>query len=107
VKRGEVRWFTFKPPDKRRPVLILTRTSVIRYLNAVTIAPITTVIRNIPSEVFLSREDGLQATSVVNLDNIHTVPKDQLGQLITHLSSERMEDVERAIRFALGFESSV
>ncbi|WP_407937679.1 type II toxin-antitoxin system PemK/MazF family toxin [Neomoorella mulderi] len=48
VNRGEVRWYSFKPPDKRRPVLILTRNSAISFLNDVTIAPVTSNIRDIP-----------------------------------------------------------
>ncbi|HBJ75714.1 MAG TPA: hypothetical protein DDY86_09510 [Syntrophaceae bacterium] len=49
MKHGEIRWYKFIPPDKKRPVLILTRDSVLEYLGEVTIAPITTTIRNIPS----------------------------------------------------------
>ena len=59
MKRGEVRWYKFHPPDKNRPVLILSRDSVIGYLNEITVAPITTTIRDIPSEVILSEDDGM------------------------------------------------
>jgi mRNA interferase MazF len=105
MKWGEVRWYTFKEPDKRRPVLILTRNSAINLLNALTVAPITTIIRDIPSEVFLSREDGLFTDCAVNLDNVQTVPKINIGELITRLSPERMDEVKRALVFALGFDS--
>jgi mRNA interferase MazF len=105
MKRGEVRWYTFSPPDKRRPVLILTRDSAIGYLNALTIAPITTTVRNIPSEIFLSREDGLLADCAVNLDHLQTVSKTKFGSLITSLPPERMVEVQQAISFALGFDS--
>ncbi|NJO00007.1 MAG: type II toxin-antitoxin system PemK/MazF family toxin [Anaerolineales bacterium] len=105
MKRGEVRWYTFNSPDKRRPVLILTRDSAIGYLNALTIAPITTTVRNIPSEVFLSREDGLLTDCAANLDHIQTVPKAKFGSLITSLPSERMKEIEQAISFTLGFDS--
>ena len=70
MKRGEVRWYTFKAPDKHRPVLILTRDSAIGFLNALTVAPITTTVRDIPSEVFLTRQDGLLTECTVNLDHI-------------------------------------
>jgi mRNA interferase MazF len=73
-----VRWHTFAAPDKRRPVLILTRDSAIGFLNALTVAPITTTMRGIPSEVFLGRADGLPADCAVNLDHILTVPKAHL-----------------------------
>lgn len=105
MKRGEVRWYTFNQPDKRRPVLILTRDSAIGYLNALTIAPITTTVRNIPSEVFLSRDDGLLTDCAVNLDNVQTVSKAKFGLLITTLTPERMKEVQQAISFILGFDS--
>ena len=61
MDRGEVRWYTFAGPDKTRPVPVLTRSSAIRYLNAITVAPITTTIRGVPSEVVLSADDGMMA----------------------------------------------
>lgn len=103
MKRGEVRWYTFKVPDKRRPVLILTRNSSIGVLNSVTIAPITTTIRSVPSEVFLSKDDGAKEECAVNLHNLQSVAKEQIGSLITTLSQEHMNAVEAAIRFSLGF----
>jgi len=105
VRRGDIRWYTFRAPDKRRPVLILTRNSAIGFLNALTIAPITSTIRNIPTEVYLSPADGMPGECAANLDNIQTVPKAQIGPLITTLSVERMAEVKQAIRFALGFDA--
>jgi mRNA interferase MazF len=103
VNRGEVRWYAFRPPDKRRPVLILTRNSAINVLTSITVAPITSTIRHIPTEVVLTPgEDGVLMQSVVNLDNILTIPKAKLGGLVTVLSPQKMTAVERAIRFALG-----
>ncbi len=102
MKRGEVRWYTFKAPDKRRPVLILTRDSAIGVLNALTVAPITTTMRDVPSQVFLSQADGMLTECVVNADSLQTVPKQQLGELITQLSAVRMAEVKQAIDFALG-----
>lgn len=101
MERGEVRWALFAPPDKERPVVILTRTSAIRYLNAVTVAPVTTTIRAVPSEVILTPEDGLIIDSAVNLHNIQTIPKKNVGRYITTLSPERMREVESAIQFTL------
>jgi mRNA interferase MazF len=105
MKRGEVRWYPFEAPDKRRPVLILTRNSAIGFLSALTVAPVTTTIRSIPTEVRLTREDGMPVECAVNLDNIQTVPKSKLGPLIASLSLERMVRVQRAISFALGFDA--
>jgi len=105
MRRGEVRWYSFKAPDKRRPMLILTRDSATRFLHALTVAPITTTIREIPTEVLLTREDGLPSECAVNLDNIQTVPKSHLGTLMARLSPDRMNEVQRAITFALGFDA--
>ena len=107
MKRGEVRWYTFKEPDKRRPVLILTRSSAIGYLNTITVAPITTTIRDIPTEVYLSREDGLLTDCAVNFDNIQTVAKSKIGDLITYLSSVRLDEANTAISFALGLDELI
>jgi mRNA interferase MazF len=101
VKRGDVRWYAFSPPDKRRPVLVLTRNSIIEYLNEVTVAPITSTVRNIASEVALGAEDGMPDECAVNFDHIQTVRKDRLGKLITALSREKLTEVRNAIRFAL------
>jgi mRNA interferase MazF len=107
VRRGEVRWYTFHAPDKRRPVLILTRDSALSFLNSVTVAPITTTVRDIPSEVYLTQEDGLLAECAANMDNLQTVSKSRVGALITSLSAARMTDVNRAIAFALGMDAQI
>ena len=101
MKRGEVRWYKFKSPDKKRPVLIITRDSVLEYLNEVTIAPITSTIRDIPSEVLLTREDGMRKDCAINCDHIQTVSKDKIGSLITTLSKDKLTQVSKAIWFAL------
>jgi mRNA interferase MazF len=105
VNRGDICWYTFTVPDKKRPVLILTRDSAIPVLNSVTVAPITSTIRSIPTEVVLTEEDGLPATCAANFDNLQTVPKRNIGNRVTRLSSMRMKDAEAATAFALGFDS--
>jgi len=102
MKRGEIRWYKFARPDKKRPVLILTRDSVLEYLGEVTIAPITSTVRNIPSEVFLPKSSGLPQDCAVNCDHIQTIAKGRIGALITVLSPEKMIEVRKAIAFALG-----
>jgi len=79
IARGDVRLYSFAPPDKKRPVVVLTRPSAIAYLSTVTVAPITTAIRGVPSEVVLSEEDGMKASCAVNLHNAVTVSQDRLG----------------------------
>lgn len=102
--RGDICYHTFKTPDKRRPVLILTRTNAISFLNEVTIAPITTAVRDNHSSVWLDESDGMRETCAINLDYIQTVPKQKLGKAIVHLSEEKMREVFEAIKFALGFD---
>jgi mRNA interferase MazF len=72
-------------------------------LNDVTVAPITTTIRNLDSEVRLSAADGMPADCVINCDKIQTLPRHKLEGRITSLSAARLKEVERAILFALGF----
>jgi mRNA interferase MazF len=106
VKQGDVYWDTFRAPDKRRPVLILTRSSAIHFLTGITVAPITTTIRGIPSEVMLTpQEDGIFADCVVNTDNIQTIQKANLAELIAQLSQARMREVRAAMEFSLGFDA--
>lgn len=101
MKHGEIRWYKFLAPDKKRPVLILTRDSVLEYLGEVTIAPITTTVRDIPSEVFLSAVNGMPKDCAVNCDHLQTVSRGKIGALITALPRRKMIEVGRAVRFAL------
>ena len=101
MKRGEIRWYTFRPPDKKRPVLLLTRDTILEYLGEVTVAPVTSTVRDIPSEVFLSKQDGMPKDCAINCDHIQTVSKTKIGSLIATLSSEKMVQVREAILFAL------
>ncbi len=101
MKKGEVRWYKFGAPDKKRPVVILTRNSVLEYLNEITVAPITTTIRDIPSEVLLTKEEGLPTDCVINFDHIQTVSKGKLGVFIAELSQEKLIETRKAIIFAL------
>ncbi len=102
MQRGDVCWYTFPAPNKRRPVLILTRDSAIAHLNSVTVAPITSTIRSIPTEMVLTADDGLPEICAANFDNIQTVPKANIGAPITHLSASKMRVAADAIGFALG-----
>lgn len=101
MRRGDVCWYQFQAPDKRRPVLILTRDSAIPVLNNVTIAPITSTVRGIPTEVLLTTEDGLPQTCAVNFDNLQTVSKNRVGARIAHLGLRRMGEAAAALSFAL------
>ncbi|MGA7523016.1 MAG: type II toxin-antitoxin system PemK/MazF family toxin [Acidobacteriaceae bacterium] len=102
VIRGDVRFYAFASPDKTRPVVVLTRESSIGLLATVTVAPITSTLRGVPSEVVLNEEDGMKATCAVNLHNTAVVPLRMLGKRIAQLSSLRMREICEALRFALG-----
>jgi mRNA interferase MazF len=105
MRRGEVRWYSFQAPDKRRPVLILTRDSALAFLTGIMVAPLTTTVRNIPTEALLTpEEDGVDAVCAVNLDNVQTVQRDRLGPLVTVLTPSRMREVEQALLFAAGMD---
>ena len=103
MRRGEVRWYRFPQPDKKRPVVILTRDSALEFLGEVTVAPITSTIWEVPTEVPLTRADGMPRDCAVNLDHIQTVSRGRLGPLITTLNAERMGRLRGALLFALGF----
>jgi len=108
VNQGAVYWYTFRVPDKRRPVLILTRSSALSFLSGITVAPLTTTFRDIPSEVILTPEDdGVFEACAVNTDNLQTVQKANLGEFIVQLSQERMRQVRAAIEFSLGFDALI
>jgi mRNA interferase MazF len=81
----------------------LTRDSALAVLNGVTVAPITSTIRSIPTEVLLTAEDGLPEICAANFDNIQTIPKANISAPITHLSASKMNAAAGAIGFALGF----
>jgi mRNA interferase MazF len=103
IRRGEVRWYRFTSPDKRRPVVVLTRNSAIEFLGEVTIAPVTSTIRQVPSEVLLGAQDGMPRDCAVNLDHVQTVNRGRVGSLITTLAPSKLAEVRTALLFALGF----
>lgn|SRR4026209_351899 len=104
MKRGEVWWVDMPPPAGRRPALLLSRDAAYRVRAAITVAPISRTVRNIPVEVVLDRSDGMPARCVVNLDDITTLPKVLIQQRITALSAEKLQQVDQAIRFALDLD---
>jgi mRNA interferase MazF len=106
MNQGDVYWHTFKEPDKRRPVVVLTRDSAIPYLTTVTVAPITSTIRSGPSQVILTEADGLLSECVANCHNLQTVPKSRLAHRIAHLDRYKLRELHEAVAFALGFDAT-
>ncbi|MBD3288226.1 type II toxin-antitoxin system PemK/MazF family toxin [candidate division KSB1 bacterium] len=105
MERGEIRCYTFKSPDNKRPVVILTRSSALNFLGEVTLAPITSTVRDIPMEVILDQKDGMKNISAVNLDHVQTVSKNKVGELILKLSESKIEQIKSALLFASGFDN--
>ena len=106
IARGDIRLYQFAPPDKKRPVVVLTRDSAIKYLSTATVAPITSTIRGVPSEVVLNEGDGMKVACAVNLHNTITVAQTRLGRRMAQLSSLRMNEICSALRFAAGCDES-
>ena len=104
MRRGEIWWAELKPPAGRHPVLLLSRNEAYAVRELVTVAPVTTRMRHIPSEVPLGPEDGLPKPCVVNLDTITTIAKRSLQERLVSLSPEKLRAVEAALHFALGLE---
>lgn len=105
VARGDVRLYEPASPDKRRPVVVLTRDSSIGLLATVTVAPLTSTIRGVPTEVALNEEDGMKTTCAVNLHSMAVVPLSKLGRRVAQLSPSRMREICEALGFALGCDT--
>jgi mRNA interferase MazF len=86
---------------------VLTRDSAIGYLTTVTVAPVTSTIRGVPSEVVLTEEDGMKNICAVNLHNAVTISQERLGKRVAQLSSTRMSEICAALRFSLGCDSEL
>jgi mRNA interferase MazF len=105
MKRGDIWWADLEPPAGRRPVLLLSCNEAYLVRELFIVAPVTTRIRHIPSEVSLDIHDGLPKSCVVNLDVITTIAKSSLRDKLTSLSSEKLKAVETALHFTLGLTS--
>ena len=102
MRRGEVWWADLPAPAGRRPVVLLSRNEAYAVRELVTVAPVTTRVRRIPTEVPLGPAEGLPKSCVANLDTITTLPRRALTQPIGPLSPDKLAAVERALMFALG-----
>ena len=104
MNRGEIRWYTFRPPEKRRPVLILTRSDVIDQLNEIIVAPATRTIRGLATEVVLSPEEGMPVLCALNFDHVSLAQRDRIGAVLCSLPESRCPEVRRALLVACGCE---
>jgi len=102
--RGEIRWYTFRLPDKRRPVLVLTRNEVIGLLNEIIVAPVTRTIRGLRTEILPTEEDGMPTACAVNFDHVSLGQRDRFGAVLCGLSEDLWPEVRRALLTACGFD---
>lgn len=100
IAHGDLRMVEFPPPDKPRPALVLTRTKVIPFVNAISVAPITRTIRGTPAELVLGVDEGLKGHCAVNLDGVQTVPKTRIGRYLGAVPAARTEELRSALLFA-------
>src|SRR5437867_4321990 len=105
VKRGEIHWYTSRLPDKRRPILILTRNEVIDRLNEIIVVPVTRTIRGLTTEVVLTPDDGMPVVCALNFDHISLAQRDRIGSVLCSLPEARWSEVHRALMTACGFGS--
>ena len=104
MTRGEIRWYTFRLPDKRRPVLVLTRDEVVESLHEIIVAPVTRTIRGLRSEMLLTEEDGMPAACAVNFDHLSLGQRDRFGSTLCMLPEQRWPEIRRALLTACGFD---
>jgi mRNA interferase MazF len=102
VNHAEIWTYRFKAPDKRRPVLVLTRQQVIGLLHTVMVAPITSTIYGAPSEVLVGADEGLKGPSAINLDHVQTVERARLVSFVGTVPTDKMRAVCRALAVAVG-----
>ncbi|HEY3353881.1 MAG TPA: type II toxin-antitoxin system PemK/MazF family toxin [Polyangia bacterium] len=103
MNRGEIRWYTFRAPDKRRPVLVLARDAVLEQLGEVIVAPATRTVRGLVTEVLLTPEDGMPVTCALNFDHVSLSQKGRIGGLVCVLPPARWPEVRAALLAACGF----
>ena len=103
MNRGEIRWYTYRSPDKRRPVLLLTRVEVIDRLNEIIVVPATRTIRGLNTEVVLTPEDGMSVTCALNFDHVAIAQRSRLGPVLCVLPEQRWPEVREALLIACGF----
>lgn len=102
IQRGDIRWFAFQRPDKRRPVLVLGHDDLLPSLSLVPVIPLSTQVRGLPWEVLLTPEDGVPSVCVLKPEWIRAVERSSLEHRIGRLPEERMEEVKRALLHVLG-----
>lgn len=104
IRHGDIRWFRFSAPDKRRPVLVLCHPDVVDSLSQIPVIPLSTQARGLRWEVSLGESDGLLNPSVLKVEWIRTVERVHRGPLIASLPESRWVEVKTALLDVLGLE---
>ena len=107
MKRGEIRWYTFRLPDKRRPVLILSRSELVDRLGELIVVPATRTVRGLDTEVVLGPDDGMPVACALNFDHVALAQRDRIGPVICELPTTRWAEVRTALLEACGFGDAV
>ena len=105
LNRGQICWYTFRPPDKRRPVLILARNEIAELLNEIIVVPVTRTIRGLTTEVILTPDDGMPVNCALNFDHVSLAQRDRIGSVLCTLPEARWGEVEHALLVACGFKT--
>ena len=105
MRRGEIRWYTFRPPDKRRPVLILGREDIFERIGEVIVVPVTRTIRGLRTEVLLTPDDQMPVVCALNFDHLSLAQADRIGSVIAALPPTRWNEVRTALLTACGFSN--
>ena len=105
MSRGQICWYTFRPPNKRRPVLVLARNEIAEMLNEILVVPVTRTIRGLSTEVILTPDDGMPVTCALNFDHVSLAQRDRIGGTLCTLPEARWAEVEHALLVACGFRT--
>ena len=105
IQRGDIRWFRFSTPDKRRPVVVLGRDDILPSLAQVPVIPLSTQARGLTWEVALTEADGVPSPCVLKPEWVRAVDRSLFGPRITTLPPERWADVRTALLLVLGLEA--
>ena len=106
IRKGDIRWFRFASPDKRRPVVVLGRGDVLPSLAQVPVVPVSTHIRNLPWEVVLTEEDGVPESCVVKVEWIRIVERRLLGNRIASFPEHRWSELRASLLYVLGLDEA-
>ena len=105
IRRGDIRAYPANSENGTRLVVVLARNGAIPFLRGIMVAPVTNVIRGLPSQVRLDERHGLEAPAAVNLDAVMTVSRSRLGEAISRLGEDELNRACAALQVAVGCDA--